>query len=524
MKRILILLVLIKSQIAFTQDRPIDVQHYRFEISLSDSTNRIEGRAYITARFLGPASEVTFDLINPKNDTGMLAYRAFEGRRRLGSVQRDNKITLTLDKKAKPGDVRTFEIQYSGIPRDGLIISKNKYGDRTFFADNWPDRARNWIPCVDDPADKASVEFKVTAPSKYGVVSNGVLVYQKNHEDGNMSTEWKETALLPTKVMVIGVADFAVQQLGDTLGVAVSSWVYPKDKEKLFYDYALAKDMLPYFIKNIAPFPYRKLANVQSKTIFGGMENAGCIFYSEAVVSGKRESEDLLAHEIAHQWFGNTATEKSFAHLWLSEGFATYFTDLYFLDKYGQDAMNTRLKEERDQVIKFSKRSKLPVVDSLTKNFMQLLNANSYQKGAWSLHMLRGLLGHATFMNGVRAYFKQYGGGNASTDDFRKVMEQASGKDLSGFFRQWLYTAGHPVLQVKQDLDATAGRLTLTVTQQQPTAFSFPLEVQVQTAAGAVVKTFQVSQQQQVFTVDGVTGSEIVLDPGTRLLFEVAMK
>jgi aminopeptidase N len=251
------------------------------------------------------------------------------------------------------------------------------------------------------------------------------------------------------------------------------------------------------------------------------MENAGCIFYNENVITGQRKSEDLLAHEIAHQWFGNMATEKSFAHLWLSEGFATYMTNLYLGTKYGADTMNKRLRDERLEVIGFNRRAPKPVVDSLTTNFMQLLNANSYQKGGWALHMLRGQLGPDVFMQGVRNYYKRYAGGNASTDDLRKVMEETSGKDLKPFFKQWLYTGGHPILQVKHSHDSKKNTLTLTIIQHQSTSFSFPLEVEVKTAKGAVRKTFQVNKKEQQFMLPNTAApASLTLDPGVKLLFE----
>src|SRR6266700_2106852 len=179
--------------------------------------------------------------------------------------------------------------------------------------------------------------------------------------------------------MVIGAAGFAVQYSGTINGTPVYSWVYPENKEKGFYDYAQAVDILPFYIKHVGPYAYEKLANVQSKTIFGGMENAGAIFYSENTVTGTRVSESLLAHEIAHQWFGDMATETDWSHLWLSEGFATYMTILYFEKKYEK-----------------------PVVDSSVTNYMELLNANSYQKGGWILHMLRMEAGDSAFWKGIR--------------------------------------------------------------------------------------------------------------------------
>jgi aminopeptidase N len=516
MKRVILVILLLNAVTAFCQ-RKIDVQHYRFQLMLSESSDRISGTALITAKILQDAESIIFDLVHQDKDgKGMTATRVLENQRPVTFTHFANKLTIHPEQSAKKGEVRTFEVYYEGIPKDGLIISTNKFKRRTFFGDNWPDRARNWLPCIDDPADKASVEFIVTAPLQYQVVSNGIQIEETILDNSQKLTHWKEDVALPTKIMVIGVAEFAVQYVGDTLGVQLYSWVYPQEKQKAFYDYALAKEILPYFIKNVGAFPYRKLANVQSTTIFGGMENAGCIFYTENAITGQRKSEDLLTHEIAHQWFGDMATETSFAHLWLSEGFATYFTDLYIGEKYGIDSMNKRLASERAQVIEFYKRTPGPVVDSATKNYMQLLNANSYQKGAWVLHMLREKLGPEVFMQGIRNYYSKYAGSNASTDDFRKVMEDVSGKDLKLFFKQWLYSAGHPVLKVSKVYDAAAKKMTLTVTQQQGTLFSFPLEVEV----GGVKKTLQVSKKEERFVMEGVVGAEVVVDKGVRGLYE----
>ena len=159
-------------------------------------------------------------------------------------------------------------------------------------------------------------------------------------------THWKESEPLPTKVMVIGVADFAVDHTGDVGKVPVYDYVFPESKEAGFKSYAVAREILLFYIKMFGPYAYEKLANVQSKTIFGGMENASAIFYFENSVTSKG-IEELMAHEIAHQWFGDAASEKSFAHLWLSEGFATYMTNVYLENKYGIDTLKKRENADR---------------------------------------------------------------------------------------------------------------------------------------------------------------------------------
>ncbi len=252
-------------------------------------------------------------------------------------------------------------------------------------------------------------------------------------------THYRETVALPTKEMAIGVAGFAVNYAGDVDCIPVYSWVYPEEKENGFYDYGFAKDILSYFIARVGPYAYRKLANVESKTRFGGEENASAIFYSERSIKGDRKVEALLVHEIAHQWFGNSGTEKDWQPIWLSEGFATYMTHLYLENKYGIDTLLKRMKVDREQVVAFSKKRNTAVVDtSVASYFMELLNANSYQKGGWVLHMLRRRLNYDIFWKGIRKYYADFAGHNAATDDFRAAMETVSGQNLKQFFQQWL--------------------------------------------------------------------------------------
>ena len=510
--------------VSISAQRKIDVLHYKYEIELSDQSDSIKGKATITIRFLEEIDSFALDIKsqNAYDEKGISALLNNEDTTNMASVlHKDDKFNIIPVRKIKKGEERTYVIMYSGIPADGLIISKTKYGQRSFFADNWPDRGRYWLPCVDDPADKASVEFIVTAPQHYQVVSNGVLIEETNLADNKKLTHWKEDVPIATKVMVIGAADFAVSLAGIVDNcIPVYSWVYPQNRDDGFYDYALATDILPFFIKNVGPYGYKKLANVQSKTTFGGLENANTIFYSEKSVTGKRKSESTIAHEIAHQWFGNMATEKSFAHLWLSEGFATYFTVLYFENKYGKDTATSMLKEDREQVIAFAKKSDKAVVDN-DPDYMQLLNANSYQKGGWILHMLRRQLGDSIFHKSIKTYYATYAGKNADTKDLQKIVEKVSGKDLSVFFQQWLYTPGIPGLEVKWNYSIKEKKLLVTVKQLQNPVFEFPLEIGIRLAAGKTIfETMRLSQQTQTFSFSlKEKPQKLLLDPHTSLLF-----
>lgn len=524
---ILAFVFLLSQSLVHAQEKKptIDVLHYQFSLVLNDNDDTISGEALISIVFLQQVSSFDLDLVK-KNPTG-------KGMQVSGITLNDQAVTFTheadqlhISSNAKTGDTLQYKIQYEGIPADGLIIDKNKYGHRSFFGDNWPNRAHNWLPCVDNPADKASVDFIVTAPEHYQVVANGLQVEENNLPNHLKQTHWKETVDLPTKVMVIGAADFAVNYAGDVNCIPVYSWVYPEDKDKGFYDYALAKDILPFFIQKVGPYAYRKLANVQSKTKFGGMENASAIFYFENSIKGDRKVEALLTHEIAHQWFGNSATEKSWPHVWLSEGFATYMTHLYFENKYGLDTLQKRLDEDRAAVIEFSKKRNTPVVDtSVSKDFLQLLNANSYQKGGWVLHMLRRKLGDTLFWRGIRNYYNLYAGKNANTDDFRKVMENASGQNLKSFFQQWLFTPGQPVIRTSWKYDAKKKTAIITIEQIQEKLFSFPLELLIKTGSSESVKKIDIAKKLTTFIIPAQNDRiHVIADPNYNVLFQEASK
>ncbi|MBK7869810.1 MAG: M1 family metallopeptidase [Saprospiraceae bacterium] len=390
-----------------------------------------------------------------------------------------------------------------------------------------PNRAHHWLPTVDHPSDKASVEFIVTAPEQYQVIANGIQLEETNLGNGLKLTHWGETVILPTKVMVIGVAPFAVRLARETHGIPVTSWVFRDNRLEGFHDYQPAVDILDWFINHVGPYPYQKLANVQSKTRYGGMENASNIFYNESTVTGKGGRENLLAHEIAHQWFGNSASEANWHHAWLSEGFATYLTDLYVESANGRDAMVSLLESQRQQVIRFANRRFAPIVDTTITDYNQVLNTNSYQKGGWVLHMLRQEIGDEAFWKGIRTYYDRFKYSNALTDDLRRVMEEVSGKDLKAFFQQWLFVAGHPKLEMSWNYNNESKQLTLELKQtQKGAAFQFPIDVGIyyDNETTPDIKSFQVKGSSEQFTAKlEKTPTKIILDPNVKLLFEGAL-
>lgn len=520
------------TQVAFATDpyprnTAIDIQKYIFQLEVNDSTDVLSGQATITIRFNKIVSDFELDLIGHSyRGFGMTVSSVSQSGLPAPFEHKNNRLKISLAKTITPNTELTYTIFYSGIPEDGLVIGKNKYGDRGFFGDNWPDRGRHWLPTIDHPSDKSAVEFIVIAPHHYQVVANGIQVEESYVDAKRKLTHWREEVPIPVKVMVVGIARFAVQKAGEVDQIPVESWVYPQNKHEGFFDYAAAVKVLDYFHQRIGPYSFKKLANVQSKTRWGGLENASAIFYAENTVNGKGDHEGLIAHEEAHQWFGNSATENDWHHVWLSEGFATYFANLYLEHAYGRNKLVEEQQKDRDQIFAYFKKKPAPIVDTTITDINRVLSTNTYQKAGWVLHMLRHKLGDEVFWKGIRGYYAAFQFRNAMTSDFVTQMEQASGQPLRTFFQQWLYQPGHPQLDVKWQYNAAKRSLVLQINQLQKSSFQFPLEVAITSNLGQIArKTLEINTRNEKFEVDiDFEPMALALDPDTWLLFEAKIQ
>lgn len=500
----------------------IDVKHYDITLEVNDTNNVIVVNESISFKKLDSAQNITLDLISLSNNGfGMKVSSLMKNNNQVSYTHSGSKLNVFLDAHIGLDELITLDISYQGIPEDGLVIGKNKYGNRTFFGDNWPNRAQNWIACNDHPSDKATVRFTIIAPERYKSVANGLFISEEKLDQNRLKRIYKSKRELPTKVMVAGIADFFIQSVKSDYSFPVESWVYPEDKKNGVLDLEVARDPLTFFIEEIGPYPYSKLANVQSTTRYGGMENASCIFYDENAVTGKNTMENLIAHEIAHQWFGNSVTEKGWEHLWLSEGFATYYTNLHLEYKYGHQKMDEQLIKDRDRIIRFEKNTKRPVIDTITTNLVQLLNPNSYQKGAWFLHMLRHKLGKEKFNAGIREYYAKFQFNNASTNDFISVMSEISKEDLTEFTDQWLKQDRMPEisLSVKQKCKKTI----YTIENLSTLKYSFPLDVSIKINGKERIETYQFNENNRshILEFSKKKKAEIILDPNVNLLFNL---
>jgi aminopeptidase N len=472
----------------------LDVLDYAITLDLPDTGATIEGRAVLTVRRSAPADTLTLDLIALRVDSVLVNERAVTFARDSG--------TIGVPLPAGSGDTLAVTVRYGGAPSDGLIIRTDSLGRWTAFGDNFAERARYWIPSVDVPSDKATVTWIVRAPAGRRVVANGEL--QEETPLPSLTgaprtlTKWRESRPIPTYTMVIAAAPLAYYDLGraacgrSELGGCVRQSVYvePELVDFLPGPFAHSTAIVDFFSALVAPFPYERLAHVQSLTRFGGMENATEIFYADKSFRDRSLHVGTVAHETAHQWFGDAVTEERFADLWLSEGFATYWAALWTEHAEGDSAFRAELANMREEIIKSPVTAQRPVRDTTETDHLALLNTNSYQKGAWALHMLRGLLGDSAFFRGVRAYYLAHRHGNARTEDLRQALERSSGRALGWFFDQWLEHPGFPELTTRWRYDGRSHRVTLYVEQGSRFApFRFPLTVEVRDALGRSRRT-----------------------------------
>jgi aminopeptidase N len=506
----------------------VDALHYTFRLSLRDDTDEIEGETLVTLGFVNDGQEsFALDLATPltPGGRGMTVSSVTLSGAPLAFSHKANRLEVTLSERPMAGERRVVAVQYHGVPAKGLLIGPNRRGERTFFSNNWPDRARQWLPTIDHPYDKATSEFIVTAPSRYQVVSNGVLVEETELGEGRRVTHWKQSVPIATWLNALGVARFASRDVGTFQGVPVKIWVHPDDRQVGFD--ALggpARKVLEFYGKQIGEFPYEKLGVIQAAGTHGGMELASAIFLGENSVDNGPATR-LVAHEVAHQWFGDSVTEKDWDDVWLSEGFATYFAMRFLENEQGREAFVTALRRSRTRVFQAEERDpRLAVIHTNPSDTSKVLNDLVYQKGCWVLHMLHERIGNEAFTAGIRKYYATYRDKNATTDDFRRVMEQASGTDLSWFFQQWLNQPGHPVIEGTWWYDPAGKSVVVDLAQtQRGDTYRLLLELRLWCSGSpeVVVEKVEMVQRRQQFQIrTAVEPLRVALDPDSCTLME----
>jgi aminopeptidase N len=503
----------------------VDVIHYVFRLTVNDSSDRIAGETTISFRLAERVSELALDLTSEAGGTGMIVSAVTVGAQPATFKHAADRLHIPLPASASPGQELQATVTYSGVPREGLRLMRNIHGERTLFSENWPNRARQWLPTLDHPYDKATGEFIVTAPAHYQVVANGVLLEELDLEGDRRRTHWKQSVPIASWLYALGVARFSVHHYAVVRGVPQQVWVFPQDRERAYQIFELnGRRAFEFFSDQIGPYAYEKLAHVQAAGLSGGTEHASAIFYGEKGVAAGRAP---VVHEVAHQWWGDAVTENDWDDVWLSEGFATYFTHLYTEQFEGRDAFVRNLRTDIQTIVTAQKAAPdLPVIHRNLSDMSRVLNRLVYQKGGWVLHMLRGIIGTDKFWEGIREYYGRHKNQNVSSDDFRQVMERASGLQLTWFFDQWLKRPGVPSVRGSWHYDAAAGRIQIELAQTHDGApFRLPLEIGIVSAAGQLrierIERIELAAASARFTLAAdAEPTEVRLDPNTWVLMQ----
>ena len=506
----------------YPRQTDVDADHYIFQITLGDDSDVISGEALASIRFLRDGiREFSLDLASTMN-----VSQVKSGETPAPYSHRDDRLTISLVTPTRAGERRQFSVTYQGKPSSGLYFSKNSHGDRGIFSVNWPNLAHQWIPIIDHPYDKATSEFIVIAPSKYQVAANGLLEEERDLGDGRRLTHWKQSAPIASWLNAIAVAQFAHRNFGTAAGVQLQTWVPYQERDAGIAAFETpTRQAIEFFNDHIGPYPYEKLANVWAWApgFGGGTEHASVIFYGCC-----RSNPATVWHEIAHQWFGDAVTENDWDDVWLSEGFATYFTNLTAEHFNGRDAFLARVKADRERILAAEKSNPGQTVVHNNLSDMTKVLAPSviiYQKGGWVLHMLRGQVGTDRFWQGIRDYYHRYRDGNASSDAFRRVMEENSGQELGWFFQQWLHRPASPSVSGTWKYNASDKKVEIDLAQtQQGDPYRLPLEIAIAVDGSAqpTIQKIDFTQREQHFEIAAdKPPSGVVLDPNTWILMNV---
>lgn len=451
------------------------------------------------------------------------------------------KLRVTLSRPSAAGEKYTVAIRYEGRPKKGLyfILPDKHYPNRPtqVWTQGEAEDTRYYIPIYDYPNDQTATEMVLTVPAAWLTVSNGRLASVKNAPGGMKVWGWVQSKPHSTYLISIVAGEY-VENKETWRGIPVN-YLAPKDRgDRLAPTNNHVKQMLDFFSDSLGVlYPWDKYSiSYVDDFVAGGMENtsaatntANALVHPQLAWESLQNADGLNAHETAHQWFGDLVTCKDWGHIWLNEGFATYFEMLFQEKHYGADEFNWALWQNRNNWMQQQRLFPVPIV---THNFTAMTDysGNIYTKGGLVLHMLRSLLGDADFYKGLGHYLNRNRNQNVVTADLVKAVEEATGKSVEEFFNQWVYGAGAPRFEVSYSFDDAAKQVKMEVKQTQKVEgavgiFRVPIEVEIATAAGKKSFPINISKASETFTFPADSKPMMVLfDKGGRILKTAAFK
>jgi aminopeptidase N len=516
----------------YAPDRQANTSRIQIEIWLDPSKpGRIRGRVQIALVALGPTQRL--DLDAPELEVGRVTGAHGET---LRHELEDGHLSVTLEKALAAGEEATIAIEYSGEPRRGLYFIGPSEFDPNRPVEAWTqgqdEDSRHWFPCFDYPNQKAKTEVIAhVAPGQFAL-SNGVLVEKIEHPNEHVY-HYRQELPHTTYLVTLVVGDYvAIEHTGAS--VPVVSYVHPHQAESGKLTFSRTADMVKLFSDRIGiPYPYPRYAQIcVADFIFGGMENTSATTLTEQILFDARSeadyrplAESLVAHELAHQWWGDLVTCADWSHAWLNEGFATYFETIW--REHGEGADEASYARLIDQEAYFGETYRRPLVERTYEEPIDLFDRHQYEKGASILHLFRFVVGEADFWRVLRHYGEKHREGLVETDDLRRAVLDVTGKNLESLMDQWVYAAGHPTITLAGSWDAQEKAFNLTVEQTQrgdrvPEAFVFPVDIEVVTDDGSeIVRAKIESRKQSIRLPSSKRTHYVVFDKGGHILKQV---
>ena len=518
-----------------TRERMYHVLHYKLVLSLDLVKKECSGHAIITLVPLRPA----FDTLNL--DAAALNIRQVTmGDVPLESSTSGETLAIALGKPYGLSDTLTLDVAYSVTsPNKGLyfIQPDSGYPDQQLQAWTQGEATDNhyWFPCYDAPNDLSASEMIITVDDHLTAVSNGALLEKSRDAKHHTATfHWSESKPHVSYLISFAVGTYA--DAADSLGsLPIHNYVYPFQEPDAMRSFSNTPDMIDYFSNKIGyPYPWEKYGHVLVEDfMFSGEENVSIATITDRTIHDARaqldySSDPLVAHELAHQWWGDLVSFRDWSHAWLSEGFATYFEMVYEEHARGHDAA-ARVLHDAQQLVVNSDRfdARRPVVCKSYGVPMDIFDNRIYQKGACVLSMLRFVLGEELFWKSISYYVHKFAFQNVETNDFKIAIEEATGYNLDWFFDEWLYHAGYPEFLIETSWDKRTESVNVTVKQQQKVdsltpVFRTPVDIEVWVHGLPTTYRVEIARQLETFSFPAYQEPQLVIfDRGGQLLKRV---
>jgi aminopeptidase N len=497
-----------KKTLQSERSRSYDALHYLIKIRLDLDRKAFEGAATVTA---GSLREGLATCVLDAEEFTVTAVLSDDGRP-LEFDQTAKELAVRLPRPCKFGEEFSFTCFYSGRdPKIGLtFVAETVDNPPIVFSDSFPENVHHWFPCYDYPNDKVTNEIVATVERGLKVAANGRLVsVTEDPGAGTVTYHWSQGLPHSTYLIFLAAAPYVVVR-DSYKTLPVNYWVYPRDAAKVGPTYGKTPKMIEFFDRIYGyDYPWQKYDQV-SVPSGGGAESTSATAMTHRIMVDEKGEPDfpaigIVSHELAHQWWGDLITLRSWAHTWLNESFGTYSDYLYHRYEKGDDEgavdllgkLNAYLREARTRYIR-------PIVTDRYDEPGDMFDAHTYPKGARVLHMLRSLVGDEPFFKTLSHFLHRYAFDAVDTADFIRSVKTVTGRNLDWFFDQWLYKPGHPVFEVKSEWDAAKKAVRLRVAQVQDYSrgvpvFRVPVSIKLVSPGKTDIRKIWIEKREETF-------------------------